>query len=460
MGDTIPRVTGQYRKSNLRKSGCFFTALVSSSKGNGAEGINPLQYTPMVSANQVTGNWSRAGLTSLASPNKRVVSLYHHLSRPIHYPGLLLKRRHPNEGSPRCYTTAISEQAPELSLREGSPSIQECCMNISVGEKEQEMKAVQIEEFGGPEVMQYRDVSDPTPGDGDALVEIQAVGVNFTDIYSRAGINPGPPLPRIIGVEGAGVVRSVGSGVNDLKEGDVVAYSSNQGSYAEQAVVPAARLVKMPEGLGAREGAAVMLQGMTAHYLCHSTYPVQPGDKVLVHAGAGGVGLLLIQMIKRLGGYVFSTVSTEDKAELARGAGADHVILYTQEDFADVIKEATGGEGLQAVYDAVGLTTFDKSVSCLARRGFMVLYGQASGVVPPMDPRILGNGSLFLTRPGLGDYTATTDELRQRAGDVLSWVLSGDLKLRVEHVFPLAEAAEAHRQLASRATTGKLLLIP
>ena len=322
------------------------------------------------------------------------------------------------------------------------------------------MKAVQIDQYGGPEVMQYRDTDNPTPGEADALVEIQAVGVNFTDIYSRAGINPGPPLPRTIGVEGAGIVRGVGAGVADLKEGDVVAYSSSQGSYAEQAVIPASRLVKMPDGLSVRDGAAAMLQGMTAHYLCHSTYPVQPGDKVLVHAGAGGVGLLLTQMIKRLGGYVFSTVSTEAKAELSRGAGADHVILYTQQDFAEVVKEATGGAGLQAVYDAVGLTTFDQSISCLARRGYMVLYGQASGVVPPQDPRILGNGSLFLTRPGLGDYTVTQDELRARAGDVLSWVKSGELKLRVEHVFALSEAAEAHRQLASRATTGKLLLIP
>ena len=322
------------------------------------------------------------------------------------------------------------------------------------------MKAVQIDEFGGPEVMQYREVGDLTPGAGEALVEIQAVGVNFTDIYSRAGINPGPPLPRTIGVEGAGVVRGVGDGVTDLQAGDVVAYSSSQGSYAEQAVVAAARLVKMPQGLDARDGAAAMLQGMTAHYLCHATYPVQAGDKVLVHAGAGGVGLLLIQMIKRLGGYVFSTVSTEEKAALARGAGADHVILYTQADFAEEIKQATNGAGLQAVYDAVGLTTFDQSISCLGRRGYMVLYGQASGVVPPMDPRVLGNGSLYLTRPGLGDYTATAEELRQRAGDVLSWVQSGELKLRVEHIFALSEAAEAHRQLASRATTGKLLLIP
>ena len=322
------------------------------------------------------------------------------------------------------------------------------------------MKAVQIDQFGGPEVMQYREVADPTPGDGDALVALQAVGVNFTDIYSRAGINPGPPLPRTIGVEGAGVVQAVGPGVTDLAVGDVVAYSSSQGSYAEQAVVPAARLVKMPAGLDAQAGAAAMLQGMTAHYLCHSTYPVQPGDKVLVHAAAGGVGLLLTQMIKRLGGYVFATVSTEEKAELARNAGADQVIRYTQEDFAAVVKDATNGAGLQAVYDAVGQTTFDQSVSCLARRGYMVLYGQASGIVPPMDPRILGNGSLFLTRPGLGDYTATREELWQRAGDVLGWVQSGELKLRVEHIFPLAEAQEAHRQLAGRATTGKLLLIP
>ncbi len=321
------------------------------------------------------------------------------------------------------------------------------------------MKAVQITEYGGPEVMNYVDLPDLTPGEGQALVRMQAVGVNFTDTYSRSGVNP-PPLPWIVGVEGAGVVQDVGPGVGDLREGDVVAYSSVAGSYAEQAVIPASRLVKMPEGLDARDGAAAMLQGMTAHYLCHSTYRVQPGDKVLVHAGAGGVGLLLIQMVKRLGGYVFSTVSTEEKAELARGAGADHVILYTQQDFAEVVKEATDGAGLQVVYDAVGKTTFDGSIGCLGRRGHMVLYGQASGAPDPLDVRRLGNGSLYLTRPGLGDYTVTREELEQRAGDVLGWVQSGELKLRVEHVFPLSEAAEAHRQLESRATTGKLILIP
>ena len=256
------------------------------------------------------------------------------------------------------------------------------------------MKAVQITEYGGPEVMQYRDLPDLSPGEGQALVEMQAVGVNFTDTYSRSGVNP-PPLPWIVGVEGAGVVRQMGAGVTHLAEGDVVAYSSVAGSYAEQAVVPASKLVKMPDGLDARDGAAVMLQGMTAHYLCHSTYRVQAGDKVLVHAGAGGVGLLLIQMVKRLGGYVFSTVSTEAKAELASGAGADHVILYTRQDFAEEIKKATGGDGLQVVYDAVGKTTFDGSISCLGRRGHMVLYGQASGAPDPLDVRKLGNGSLY-----------------------------------------------------------------
>lgn len=321
------------------------------------------------------------------------------------------------------------------------------------------MKAIQITEYGGPEVMQYVDLPDPTPGPDQAVVEIQAVGVNFTDIYSRMGVNP-PGLPWVAGVEGAGVVKSVGSGVTHVAAGDTVAYSSHPGSYAEQALVPAWRLIKMPEGLSARDGAAAMLQGMTAHYLCYDTYRVQPGDRVLVHSGAGGVGLLLIQMCKKLGAYVYSTVSTEAKAELARGAGADEVILYTQQDFAKEISKATDGAGLQVVYDAVGKDTFDKSVASLAPRGYMVLYGQASGPVDPVDPRVLGNGSKFLTRPGLGDYTATREDLEQRAGAVLSSVQSGELKLRVEHVLPLSDAAEAHRQLAGRATTGKIILTP
>ena len=321
------------------------------------------------------------------------------------------------------------------------------------------MKAIQITEYGGPEVMKYSEVPAPMAAQGEAVVKIEAVGVNFTDIYSRAGINP-PGLPWIVGVEGAGVVTSVGADVDSINVGDNVAYSGVFGSYAEMASVPASKLIKLPDGLDARSGAAVMLQGMTAHYMCHSTYAVQAGDKVLIHAGAGGVGLLLTQMVKQLGGYVFSTVSTEEKAQLSRDAGSDQVILYGEQDFSEEIKKATDGKGLQAVYDAVGETTFEKSISCLGRRGHMVLYGQASGPPPLIDPRRLGNGSLFLTRPGLADYTSTRDELEQRAGDVLNWVKSGDLKLRVEHVFPLSEAPEAHSQLASRATTGKILLIP
>ena len=321
------------------------------------------------------------------------------------------------------------------------------------------MKAVQIQEYGGPEVLQYVDLPDPSPGPDQAVVEIQAVGVNFTDIYRRMGVNP-PGLPWVAGVEAAGVVREVGPGVNHVAAGDTVAYCSHPGSYAEQALVPAWRLIKMPDGLSAQDGAAAMLQGMTAHYLCYDTYRVKTGDRVLVHSGAGGVGLLLIQMCKALGAYVYSTVSTEAKAELARGAGADHVILYTQQDFAAEISKATDGAGLQAVFDAVGKDTFDGSIACLAPRGYMVLYGQASGAVPPVDPRVLGNGSKFLTRPGLGDYTNDRSELEQRAGAVLGWVKSGELNLRVEHHFALSDAAEAHRQLAGRATTGKIILTP
>ena len=322
------------------------------------------------------------------------------------------------------------------------------------------MKAVQINEFGGADAMQYQDVADPAPGSGEAVVEIQAAGVNFTDVYSRAGINPGPPLPRTIGVEGAGVVKSVGEGVAEVAVGDQVVYCSVNGSYAEQALVPSWRLIKRPSGVDAKAGAAAMLQGMTAHYLCHSTYPVQKGDAVIVHAGAGGMGLVLTQMIKNLGGYVFTTVSTDEKAELSRQAGADHVINYTEQDFAEEVKKATGGDGVRVVYDGVGKTTFHQSVSCLGRRGVVALYGAASGNPDPIDPRLFAAGSLYLTRPGLGDYTVDRAELESRAGDVLGWVASGQLKLRIGHEFALSDASEAHRQLESRATTGKVLLIP
>lgn len=322
------------------------------------------------------------------------------------------------------------------------------------------MKAVQINDFGGPEAMKYQEVADPAPGDGEAVVRIEAAGVNYTDVYSRAGINPGPPLPRTIGVEGAGVVTAVGGGVTEVAPGDAVVYCSVNGSYAEQAVVPAWRLIRRPAGVDAKAGAAAMLQGMTAHYLCHATYAVQPGDRVIVHAGAGGMGLILTQMIKMLGGYVFTTVSTEEKAELSRGAGADQVINYTRQDFAEVVKDATGGEGVRAVYDGVGKTTFHQSVSCLGRRGVMALYGAASGNPDPVDPRLFAAGSLYLTRPGLGDYTADRAELERRAGDVLGWVADGRLRLHISHELALRDAPEAHRLLEGRATTGKLLLIP
>ncbi len=322
------------------------------------------------------------------------------------------------------------------------------------------MKAIQITEFGGPEQMQYVDVPDPKPAEGQVLVQIEAAGINFADIYSRRGEYPGPALPRILGQEAAGTVREVGPGVTGFAPGDPVAYSNVPSAYAELAVVPAARLVKRPAGLDAKQGAAAMLQGMTAHYLCHATYPVQQGDRVLIHAGAGGVGLLLIQMVKRLGGYVYTTVSTEEKAALVREAGADEVILYSHVDFADAIAKATNGEGVHVAYDAVGKTTFDGSIASLKRRGYMVLYGAASGPVPPVNPAVLNAKSLYLTRPSLGDYTVTREELTQRAGDVLGWIAEGELNLRIEHVFPLAEAADAHRALEGRGTTGKVLLIP
>ena len=322
------------------------------------------------------------------------------------------------------------------------------------------MKAVQITQFGGAEELKYLDLPDPVPGPGDVLVRVQAAGVNFADIYSRRGNYPGPDLPRILGQEGAGLVEALGPGATGFALGDTVAWSGVPKAYAELAVVPAGRLITMPPGVEATVGAAALLQGMTAHYLCRTTYPVQPGDRVLIHAGAGGVGLLLIQMVKRLGGYVYSTVSTEAKAALAREAGADEVILYNDVDFAQEIKRATNGEGVHVVYDAVGATTFDQSIASLRPRGYMVLYGMASGPVPPVPVAMLNAGSLFLTRPTLVNYTSDRAELEWRAGDVLRWIGSGELTLRVEHIFPLSQAAEAHRALEGRETTGKIVLIP
>lgn len=322
------------------------------------------------------------------------------------------------------------------------------------------MKAIRVSEHGGPEVLRYEEVPKPSPGPDQALIKLEAIGVNFIDTYHRTGLYP-VSLPFIPGLEGAGVVEAVGENVTEVQPGDRVAYTGIPGSYAEYVVAPAARLVKLPDALGFREGAAIMLQGLTAHYLATSTYPLKSGDTALVHAAAGGVGLLLVQMAKLRGARVFGTVSTEEKARLAKEAGADEVILYTQQDFEAEVKRLTDGRGVNVVYDSVGKTTFEKSLNCLAPLGYLVLYGQSSGPVPPFDPLVLSQkGSLFLTRPSLGDYIPTREALLQRAGEVLGWLTSGQLKLHIGKVFPLAEAAEAHRQLEGRQTTGKVLLIP
>ena len=323
------------------------------------------------------------------------------------------------------------------------------------------MKAIRVHTPGERDVLRYEDVPTPSPGPGEALLKLEAIGVNFIDIYIRKGMYPGE-MPLILGMEGAGVVEAVGPGVADVAVGDRAAYAMTPGSYAEYAVLPASsRLVKLPDGVEARTAAAVMLQGMTAHYLTHSTYPLGAGNTALIHAAAGGVGLLLVQMAKRRGARVLGTVSTEAKAELARGAGADEVILYTEQDFEAEVKRLTDGRGVQVVYDAVGATTFEKSLDCLAPRGFMVLYGQSSGPVPPFDlSQLSPRGSLFITRPGLAHHLLTREELLGRAGDVLGWVASGELDVRVDRTFPLGEAAQAHRRLEERLSTGKLLLIP
>jgi NADPH2:quinone reductase len=322
------------------------------------------------------------------------------------------------------------------------------------------MKAIRVHQTGGPEAMQLDDVPAPEPFTGGALVEIAAIGVNFIDVYFRTGLYQAP-LPMTLGMDAAGTVRAVGPDVAEVAVGDRVAWTGMPGAYAEMAVVPAKRLVKLPPSLSFRDGAAAMLQGMTAHYLACSTYPLKAGDACLVHAAAGGVGLLLCQIAKRRGATVIATVSTEEKAALARGAGADHVILYSKEDFVDGVRRATGGAGVHVVYDGVGASTFEKGLDCLRPRGMMVLFGAASGPVPPFDLGQLNTkGSLFVTRPSLFHYILDEAELRWRASDVLGWIAGGELALRIEHEYPLAHAAEAHRALEGRKTTGKVLLIP
>jgi NADPH2:quinone reductase len=309
--------------------------------------------------------------------------------------------------------------------------------------------------------MRYEDVPEPAPKPGETLVKIEAAGLNFIDVYYRTGAYKAATMPFTVGVEGAGSVTAVGEGVKDVKVGDRVAYTGVPGSYAEVAAVPADRLVRLPDAVTNRQGAAAMLQGMTSHYLASSTYPLKAGDTCLIHAAAGGVGLLLCQIAKMRGARVFGTVSTEEKAKLAREAGADEVILYTKVDFEAEVKRLTGAKGLQVVYDSVGETTFAKSLNCLAPRGMMVLFGQSSGPVKSLDPAILNQkGALFLTRPSLAYYIATRQELLQRANDVLGWIASGKLKLRIGAEFPLRDAAEAHRALEGRKTTGKVLLVP
>jgi NADPH2:quinone reductase len=322
------------------------------------------------------------------------------------------------------------------------------------------VKAIRVHAPGGPEALRLDEIPTPTPGARDALVRLDAIGVNFIDVYFRTGQYPAK-LPMTLGQEGAGVVEAVGSEVRDIRPGDRVAYASVNGAYAEYALVPADRLVQVPTGVSPQDAAAVMLQGMTAHYLATSTYPLKRGDVCLIQAVAGGVGLLLTQIAKMRGARVIGTTSTEEKAALARAAGADDVILYTKEDFVAAVKERTGGRGVQVVYDSVGKTTFLPGLDVLAPRGLMALFGQSSGPVQPLDPQLLNRkGSLFLTRPTLGTYTAARDELLSRAGEVLAWVASGSLHVRIDRALPLANAADAHRALESRETSGKVILEP
>ena len=322
------------------------------------------------------------------------------------------------------------------------------------------MQAIRVNQPGGPDALSYESVDDPTPTAGQALVRLEAMGVNFIDIYQRSGQYPLDP-PFTLGMEGAGVVVAVGPDVSDLAVGDRVAHAMQLGAYAELQAVPAAQLVKLPEGIDTRQAAAAMLQGMTAHYLAHSTFPLASGHTALVHAGAGGVGRLLSQMAKRAGARVIATAGTPAKAEIAAAAGADEVINYTDSDFLEEVRRLTDGAGVEVVYDGVGAATYERSFDSLKPRGLLALYGASSGPVPPLNAQILNaKGSLYLTRPSLGHYTLTRDELEWRAGDVLSWIEAGELVLKIDREVPLAQAADAHRALQGRETSGKVLLIP
>jgi len=322
------------------------------------------------------------------------------------------------------------------------------------------MKAIQVQQPGGPEAMILADLPVPEPKANEAVVKLAASGVNFIDVYYREGRYKAP-LPLVPGQEGAGVITAVGSDVKSVKPGDRVAWSGQLGGYADYAAVPAVQLVPVPAVVSDQQAASAMLQGMTAHYLSHDTYPLKRGETALVHAAAGGVGLLLVQMAHNIGAHVIATVSTDAKAKLAQEAGADHIILYTQQDFEAETKRLTDGKGVHVVYDSVGKTTFEKGLNILRPRGMMVLFGASSGAVPPFDPIALSQkGSLYLTRPSLTHYIATREELVARSGAVFGMIAAGNLKLRIGHTYPLDEAQQAHRDLEGRKTTGKLLLIP
>jgi len=322
------------------------------------------------------------------------------------------------------------------------------------------VKAIRVHATGDASVLRYEDVPPPQVSPGHAVVKVEAAGVNYIDVYHRTGAYTGP-LPFTIGQEGAGTVEAVGDGVTGVAPGDRVAWTNIFGSYAEMVAVPADRLVPVPDTVTAKQAAAIMLQGITAHYLAHSTYPLKTGDACLVHAGAGGVGLLLTQIAKLRGARVITTVSTPEKAELSRGAGADDVIDYAGHDFAAAVQQVTGGRGVDVVYDSVGRTTFDRSLTCVRPRGLLVLFGQSSGPIAPLDPaRLAQHGSLFFTRPTIVHHIASRDELLSRTRDLFDWVVAGRLRLRIGHEFALAAAADAHRALEGRRTTGKVLLIP
>ena len=349
-----------------------------------------------------------------------------------------------------CFFSALRNPSRFALLRQPPLRVHSC----------REMKAIQIHHTGGPEVLQMAELPIPQPGPGQVLIRVEAVGINFIDIYFRKGVYKAA-LPLTPGSEAAGTVEELGPGVTGFAAGEMVASVGVLGSYAEYALVPAAQLVKVPEGLTPEQAAAAMLQGMTAHYLAYSTFALKAGDTALVHAGAGGVGLLLTQMASRLGARVITTVSTPAKAELSRAAGASDVILYTEQEFEPEVRRLTGGKGVDVVYDSVGKTTFESSLNCLRPRGLLALFGASSGPVPPFDLiQLSSKGSLFITRPTLWHYVATRAELEWRAGDVLGWAASGQLKLRTEHLYPLAEAAQAQTDMEARKTTGKILLEP